>query len=263
MSKYLITGAAGGMGQAVAKALTASGDEVWGIDIHEAAEYPLFHMIRADLCDMVAVDKAEIQIRQQTEELDAIIHMAGIYDLDSLTEIPEESFVRDFNVNVFAAYRINRTFIPMLKKNGRIIIISSELAPLNPLPFTGIYAVTKLSLEKYAAALRMEIQMLDHPVIVIRPGAVRTDMIPESCRKLDEFCDKTVLYHTNADRFRKIVSRIEARNVPPERVAALISKALNAKHPKSVYKLNRNPLLLLLNALPQKIQLWIIRKILS
>ena len=263
MSKVLLTGAAGGMGQSAARALTAAGDEVWGIDIREMEDFPLFHPVQADLCDGEAVQAAGERVRAEAENLDAIIHTAGIYDLDSLAEMPEESFVRDFNVNVFAAFRINKTFLPMLNPSGRIIIVTSELAPLKPLPFTGIYAVTKSALEKYADALRMETQMLGYPVIVIRPGAVKTDMIPESCRKLDAFCEKTELYPTNASRFRKIVNRVEARNVPPERIAELIEKALHAKHPKPVYCINRNPLLLMMNALPLKTQLWVIRKILK
>ena len=70
------------------------------------------------------------------------------------------------------------------------------------------------------------------------------------------------LYHTNAERFRRIVNRVEARNIPPEKIAELILKTLNARRPRIVYKINRNPMLILLNILPEKTQLRIIRKIL-
>ena len=262
MGGYLVTGAAGGMGKAIADTLIGAGHEVWGIDRKQMAEKPGFHPVIADLCDITEVENARDTIRREAEALDGVIHTAGVYDLDSLAEMPEENFIRDFNINVFAAYRVNKTFLPLLKAKGRIVIITNELAMQHPLPFTGIYGITKTALDQYAAALRMELQLLGHPVIVIRPGAVRTGMIPESCRKLDVFYENTKLYHTNAERFRRIVNRVEARNIPPEKIAELILKALNARRPRIVYKINRNPMLILLNILPEGIQLRIIRKIL-
>ena len=48
-----------------------------------------------------------------------------------------------------------------------------------------------------------------------------------------------------------------------EKIAQKILKILNAKNPKFAYSINRNPLLLLLNILPKRLQLWIIRRILK
>jgi len=103
---------------------------------------------------------------------------------------------------------------------------TSELAPLDPLPFTGLYAVTKGALDKYAYSLRMELQLLDIPVSVLRAGAVKTKMLDVSTDALDRFCEKTALYTCNAKRFRNIVNRVEARCVPPEKIAAKTLKIL-------------------------------------
>ena len=59
------------------------------------------------------------------------------------------------------------------------------------------------------------------------------------------------------------MDKVEARSIPPERVAALIVKALGDPRPKPVYALNRNPLLLLFRFLPQRLRLWSIRMVLS
>ena len=123
--------------------------------------------------------------------------------------------------------------------------------------------MTKTAVEKYAAALNMELQLLGHSVAVIRPGAVDTGMLAASTRKLDEFCDTTQLYRLNAARFKRIVDRVEAKHVPPEKIARTVSRALSARRPKLVYNVNRNPLLLLLNALPKRAQLAVIRRILK
>ena len=234
MGNYLITGAAGGMGSALCRALTGEGHRVWGLDRTSGPSPEGWTLIPADLTK-----------QEEAGTLDGIVHAAGIYDLGSLAEMPEEDFLRDFDVNLFAAFRVNRAFLPLLAEKGRIVIVTSELAPLPVLPFTGVYAVTKAALDKYAEALRMELQLLGHPVIVLRPGAVRTGMLPASTEKLAKFCAETKLYSVIAARFRQIVEKVEARSVPPDRIAALLVKALGTPRPKPVYAVNRNPLLLL------------------
>ena len=109
----------------------------------------------------------------------------------------------------------------------------------------------------------MEVQLVGQSVIVVRPGAVRTKMLPASTDKLERFCASTMRYRPNAARFRRIVNAVEARSVPPETVACVIARALTVKRPRLVCCVNRNPLLLLLNALPKRLQLMIIRAILS
>ncbi len=263
MGNYLITGAAGGMGGALCRALTGAGHRVWGLDRASAPSPEGWTLLPADLTDQAAVEAAFRRVRAEAGALDGIVHTAGVYDLGSLAEMPETDFLRDFDVNLFAAFRINRAFLPLLASGGRIVIVTSELAPLPVLPFTGVYAVTKAALDKYAEALRMELQLLGHPVVVVRPGAVDTGMLPASTEKLEKFCAETKLYTMNAARFRRIVERVEARRVPPERIAALIVKALETPRPKPVYALNRNPLLLLFRLLPQRLRLRAIRMILS
>ena len=263
MKTALITGAAGGMGYATAKKLIAGGFSVYGLDVKEPEETPGLTFIKTDLTDSSSVGGAFRKIEASGAKLDCIINTAGIYDLNSLVEMSEEDFKRIFDVNVFAAYRVNKTFLPLLSEGGRIIIVTSELAPLAPLPFTGIYGVTKTALEKYAASLRMELGLLGHPVVVIRPGAVDTGLLDVSTKRLEDFTSGTELYSYNARRFSEIVDRVEARKVPPERIAEIAHRAATAKRPRFVYNINRNPLLILLNALPDRMQCFIIKTILT
>ena len=151
----------------------------------------------------------------------------------------------------------------MLKHGSRVIITTSELAPLDPLPFTGIYAVTKSALDKYAYSLKMELQLLGIHVSVLRAGAVDTGMIGTSMNELERFVLDTKLYKCNADRFKKIVEAIEARNVLPEKIAKKVASILKKRSPAFAYSINRNPLLLLLNVLPKRLQLFAIRLILK
>ena len=157
---------------------------------------------------------------------------------------------------------MNKAFVDLLKPNGKVIITSSELAPLDPLPFTGLYGITKTTIEQYAYSLRMELQLLGYQVAVIRPGAVDTKLLDISTTKIDNFEKTTTHYKYNAGRFKRITNKVESRKILPEKIANLAYKIANKKKVKYVYEINRNPLLLLLNALPQRFQNWVIKKIL-
>lgn len=263
-TKYvLITGAGGGMGLAAARAASKAGYYVFALDKKPPDPAERIMPIVADVTDLESLEQAKNVVEKMTGTLYAIVHFAGYYMLDSLIEIEEKKFLSAYDVNTFGPYRVNKTFHSMLKTGSGIVITTSELAPLDPLPFTGIYALTKSALDKYAYSLRMELQLSEIWVSVLRPGAVSTDMLGASTTALDSFCNSTKIYSCNAERFRAIVDSVEARNITPDRVGALVTKILNAKRHKYVYKINRNPLLLLLNALPDKLQTLIIKRLLK
>ncbi len=263
MKNILVTGATGGMGKAICKSLINKGYNVYGIDYREAEAVDGLTFFNCDVTDMNSVKNVFDKIREETDSLAAIVHTAGIYNMDSLLEMDEKSFERIFDINLFGVFRINKVFAPMLSKGSRIIITSSELAPLDPLPFNGIYGITKSALEKYAFSLRMETNLLGIPVSVIRPGAVKTGLLNASTQAIGKFVEKTELYKCNAVKFSKIVDSVESKNIEPERIADKVIDALESKNPKYIYNINRNPLLRILNALPDKAQVSIIGLILK
>lgn len=263
MKYVLITGAYGGMGRKTAECLAGQGWFVFAMDKRTGEPEQNILPLQADVTDEESVARAFKQVKERTDELFAILHFAGIYLLDSLVETERAQFVRAFEVNLFGAFLVNRTFLPLLKAGSRIVMTTSELATLDPLPFTGIYAVTKAALDRYAYSLRMELQLLGISVSVLRAGAVDTGMLGASTDALDRFCANTKLYPCNATRFKNIVEKVEARRVPPGKVAQKMQKILRKKHPKFAFSINRNPLLVLLNLLPHRWQFFAIRQVLK
>lgn len=259
----LITGAYGGMGKATAKMLRDEGFRVFALDKTVGADEEDIIPVGADITSKESVENAFSRIKSVTDELYAIVHFAGIYMLDSLVEISDSDFEKIFKINLGGAYLVNKTFLPLLKSGSRIVVTTSELAPLSPLPFTGLYAVTKGALDKYAYSLRMELQLMGISVSVLRAGAVTTGMLGVSTDALDRFCEKTELYSCNARRFKAIVEGVEARSVAPDRIAKKVTGILKKSSPAFAYAINRNPLLLLLNAMPRRFQLWIIKQVLK
>ena len=262
MKSILVTGAYGGMGRETVALLRERGFRVFALDRRVEAAVEGVTPLEADVSCEDSLAAALARVRQETDALWAIVHFAGIYLLDSLVEMEDEAFRRIFDINLRGAYLVNKTFLPLLRKGSRVLITTSELAPLDPLPFTGIYAVTKAALDKYAYSLAMELQLLGIQVSVLRAGAIDTGMLGVSTDALERFCNKTALYSCNADRFRRIVNRVEARCVPPRKIARKSLRILQKRCPRFSYSINRNPLLLLLNALPKRLQLWAIRTVL-
>lgn len=264
--KYiLVTGAAGGMGRAFVERAEHAGYSLFALDITFPPDYPKGNIIPI-LCDITSsesIEKAEKEVRKYTDTLYGVVHFAGIYRMDSLVEITEREWDRIFAVNVRGPYLVNKFFIEMIEKGGRIIMTTSELAPLRPLPFTGIYAVTKSALDKYAFSLLMEVQLLGIHVSVIRPGAVKTKMLDKSTTELDAFTTGTKLYKTNAARFRKIVDSVETKAVEPLLVAEKALKILEKKRPGFSYRINNNKMLRLTALIPARLELYIIKKILQ
>ncbi len=266
MKYVLITGAFGGMGKRTCELFSKNGFTVFALDKNipdDINRNERILPIKADVTEICDVENAMRTVKNTTDTLFAVIHFAGIYMLDSLVEMSQNDYERIFKINVFGAFNVNKVFRPMLKGGSRILIITSELAPLNPLPFTGVYAISKGALDKYAFSLRMELQLADIYVSVLRAGAVDTGMIDASTVALDRFCENTELYTCNGKRFKKIVDSVEARKITPEKLAAKSYKIVTRKKPSFAYTINRNPLLLLLNLLPKNLQFRIIKKVLK
>lgn len=263
MKYILVTGAYGGMGSATVKMLSERGFCVFALDKRAGGAGNNIIPIEADITSEEGIAAVAETVKKYTDELFAIVHFAGIYMLDSLAEIDSAAFERIFRINLFGAFLVNKAFLPFLRRGSRIIMTTSELAPLDPLPFTGIYAVSKSALDKYAYSLRMELQLLGISVSVIRAGAVKTGMLGVSTDELEKFCSKTKLYRCNAARFRNIVDSVEAKSIAPEKIAEKALKILGSKSPAFAYSINRNPLLCLLNILPKRLQCFAIRQVLK
>lgn len=216
-------------------------------------------MLHADVTDPKAIETVYDALRANGTQLFAIVYMAGIYDTDSLIEIDEARMKRIFEVNVFGAYRTIKAFYPILEKNGRVVLATSELAPLDPLPFTGLYGITKGTLEQYAFSLAMELQLLGVSVSVIRPGAVETPLLGRSVERIESFTEKTERYPDQAERFLYVTRKVESKSVPPEAVAKKLIGILSKRRPRFLYTLNSNPLLKLYGLLPKQWKLKAIR----
>ena len=159
MKKVIVTGAAGGIGFETIKYLSSNGYYVYALDQKEMNQIENVKSFACDLTNYEMIKSTHDLIKEEGP-IDAIIHLVGTYYMDSLIEIEESKLKKIFDVNFFSVYLINKVFLDTLNENAKIIITSSELAPLDPLPFNGIYSLTKNTLENYALSLRHELNLL-------------------------------------------------------------------------------------------------------
>ena len=91
MKTVLVTGSAGGMGKSICIKLLSEGYKVYALDIRETDIEGVIS-IPCDITNLSEIEKAKDLIIQQDSHLDCIVHAAGIYDLDALSEISDERF---------------------------------------------------------------------------------------------------------------------------------------------------------------------------
>ena len=259
----LITGAASGIGRAAAVYFADRHHNVFGIDRTPMAQGQNFCGITADITDEASLLRVRQALTEQGITLDAIVNVAGMHMMASLVESDCQSMKKIVDINLSGTLLVNRVFYRCLKENGRIIIVTSEVASLAPLPFNGLYSVTKTALDAYAQALRQELNLFGQKVITVRPGAVETPLSHGSVKATAELADRTVLYKKQAKNFSGLAAKFMGKPIKPETLAAVLYRAATAKHPKLVYQKNRNVGLVLLNVLPKRLQCAVIKLLLK
>ena len=182
--KALITGASGGIGQAIARALHAQGAHValhgTRVEKLEALAQDLgkgAFATPADLTDMAAVKALPAQAVEAMGGLDILVNNAGITRDQLAMRLKEEDWDMVFQVNLKAAFELSRAVLrPMMKARfGRIISIGSIVGTTGNAGQTN-YAAAKAALTGMSKSLAQEIASRGITVNVIAPGFVQSDM---------------------------------------------------------------------------------------
>lgn len=259
----LISGAASGIGSSIAERFLAEGHRVFALDIKKIPERENLVFRTVDVTDFAAISEFSNELSKAGVTLDVIISAAGIHAMASLVEDDMNAMKRLINVNLIGSMQLVRAMHPRLDKDGRIIIITSEVAGFDPMPFNGLYSASKTALESYSQALRQELNLIGQKVITIRPGAVKTPLADGSVKATADLAERTVLYQKGARRFSSIASKFMGKPIEPSKLSSLVYKASTVKRPRLVYKKHQNIGLVLLNLLPLRLQCAIIKLLLN
>ena len=257
--KVLITGAASGLGRDAAAVFSQNGASVYALDRQPIPQMEGLVPFSADITSESSLLSVFERLRADSVQLDAIINFAGMIFIDNFLEVEESNLQKIFDVNLLGAMRVNKIFFPLLRKNGRILITTSEVAPLDPLPFNGIYSTTKTALDCYAQALRQEAGLLGYRVITVRPGAFHTPLAGGSIPSMHAMTQRSRYFGGQGERFETLMRKFTGKLQDPEVLAKKIYRIVNLRHPKNIYTVHSNPGLRLLALLPKGLQVRVVR----
>lgn len=182
----VLTGAAGGIGGAIARELLAQGATVHGIDRDPmglgslAQEYPgRFLPYAADLADRGATDRMLNLLTQALAgRCDILVNNAGIARVQSFETTEDALLDRLWAVNFTAVFRVTRALIPALRASGRasVVNIASELALIGQPGYTA-YTATKGAIVAFSRGLAAELAGEGIRVNAVCPGPIDTPML--------------------------------------------------------------------------------------
>ncbi len=185
--KALVTGAAGGIGKSLVRKLRAEGASVAITDIsigdvEAEAHFP------GDLSAAQFCDELPSKATDALGGLDILINNAGIIRRGIITEATDDDFKSTMAVNIEAPFRLCRSTIPILAKNGGGSIVNiASCWGLNPGPDHPIYIMSKAALASFTQCLGRDHAHQNIRVNAVCPNEVNTPMIRSgfSIRGLD------------------------------------------------------------------------------
>jgi NAD(P)-dependent dehydrogenase (short-subunit alcohol dehydrogenase family) len=175
----LVTGADGGLGAHVTKALLTAGFTVVGLapKIQQSDfDHPDFTALAASLDNLDAAKKAVDSILGRFGAIDVLAHLVGGFAGGStVAGTDDATFQRMFDMNVNSAFHILRAVIPAMRKAGagRIIAIGSRAAE-DPGPSVGAYSASKAALVSLMRTVALENKDAGITANVILPGTMDT-----------------------------------------------------------------------------------------
>jgi short-subunit dehydrogenase len=171
----LVTGASGGIGQAIARAVAKRGATV----IVSARRLDVLEPLAAELhgralaCDLSRRDDVQ-RLADAAAEVDVLIANAALPASGELTELSQEQIDRMLEVNLRAPIALARALAPAMvaRRRGHMVFISS-LAGKAASSASSMYSATKFGLRGFALALRADLAPHGVGVSVVLPGFIR------------------------------------------------------------------------------------------
>lgn len=188
MKTWLITGCSAGLGRSLAKAVLQKGDNVvvTARDTKKLEEFEKDFprtalIVRLDVTDLPSVTEAVRAAKERFGGIDVLVNNAGYGYRAAVEEGNPEDTNRLFATNFWGPVNLIKAVLPDMRasKSGAVINVSS-IAALRTAPGSGYYAASKCALEGMTEGLYLETAPLGIKVMIVEPGAFRTDFAGRS-----------------------------------------------------------------------------------
>jgi NADP-dependent 3-hydroxy acid dehydrogenase YdfG len=227
----VLTGAAGGIGVPIARALVAEGAQVLLTDVDADGLAKLAAELGsacttcvADLADEDAPGKIIAECSKRFGRLDILINNAGIASRKPILEVQKDELMRHFLLNAYVPLAMAQAAVPLLVHSGAgEIITMSSVAGLHPYEGQAAYCASKHAQRALMEILTMELFPMGIRVHTLAPSGVDTEMIGvtrpdldgDACSKPEEIAEIVlfILTHRNNSVLDEIYIRRHAK--PP------------------------------------------------
>jgi NAD(P)-dependent dehydrogenase (short-subunit alcohol dehydrogenase family) len=181
----VITGAASGIGRAVAESLARRGCHLALADINEPGLAETAERLRApalrvshhrlDVADRAAVAVFPARVTEKHPGVDLLVNNAGVAVGGTFEQVREGDFEWLFEINFWGVVRMTRAFLPLLRRSddARIVNVSSVFGLVAPAG-QAAYSASKFAVRGFSEALRHELEGSPVAVTVVHPGGVAT-----------------------------------------------------------------------------------------
>ena len=252
----VVTGASTGMGAATARELARRDFHVLaGVRREIDADALRGDGIEPHILDItVESDVAAIADRVAADPLGrplrALINNAGIAVNAPVEALPIAEWRRQFEVNLFGHVAMIQALMPSLLRSSGTVVNISSVGGKVALPTYPAYAGTKFALEALSDSMRREVNDLGVKVVVVEPGAVKTEMAQRGVATADRLkagmtADQLERYGGLIDAMSSLARSFDTDGVPAERAAKVIANAATAPRPRTRYTIGRDAAILL------------------
>ena len=237
----LITGASSGIGFDTAQTLAQQGHKVYAAARRVERMEPLkafgVQVLKMDVTDEMSMIQGVEAVIQAEGRIDVLVNNAGYGYFGAIENVPLEEARRQLEVNVFGLARLTQLVLPHMRKQGSgRIINTSSIAGKMVFYMGGWYNVTKYSVEAFSDALRMEMKPYGIDVVMIEPGAIKTDWGIIAAQHLKESSEGTA-YEETGSQWAHNMDWFYKTNLlsSPKVITKAISRAVNSLRPKARY----------------------------
>lgn len=262
-TKAVVTGAAGGMGEHLARGLARRGASVVLADVRrepllavcdrirrESPDVEVFDYV-VDLADVDATDAFTAWIWGQHGDLRILINNAGVALGGRVTEVSRDDLDWLLTVNLLTPVRMTHALLPLLLANGarhggqaHIVTMSSLFGLMAP-PGQAAYSTAKFGLRGFSEALRHELQDEQQPcgITQVHPGGIRTNIAKDA--RVGAGADP-VEEAEGRKQFDKLL------RFPADRAAELIIEAMIERNPRLLIGVDAKAMSAVSRVLPKR-----------
>jgi NAD(P)-dependent dehydrogenase (short-subunit alcohol dehydrogenase family) len=181
---WLVTGASRGFGRSLTEAVLAAGDSVLATARRPEQLADLVarygERVRPVALDVTDADAAVRAVKEATSSfgrLDVVVNNAGYANSAPIEEMAEDDFRTQLETNLFGVVNVTRAALPVFRaqRSGTFVQFSSIGGRVGGTPGMGAYQTAKFAVEGFSEVLASEVAPFGVQVIIVEPGAFRTD----------------------------------------------------------------------------------------